>query len=177
VSLQKVQLPAHTLSDDVFRVISDWYCFTILSLAEIKGFKLEPHPIAKALGISLTEARLALERLERVGALKKVKGRLQVESTYFISSDEIPNEAVRHCHAQLLEKAKAALETQALAEREIGGITFAVDPKQLPELKIELKRFLDSWAERLEETRHQNKSQVYQLETILFRLTEKGDSL
>jgi uncharacterized protein (TIGR02147 family) len=177
VSLSKIPIAGKALSEDVFRVISDWYCFTILSLAEIKGFKLEPHPIAKFLKISVTEARLALERLERVGALKNVRGKFVVESGYFLSSDEIPNEAVRHCHTQLLEKAKAALETQTLAEREIGGITFAVDPRYLPELKNDLKKFLDSWAERLEETRHQNKTEVYQLETILFRLTEKGESL
>ncbi len=165
------------LSDDLFFLVSDWSCFTILSLAETKGFSFEIGLIGKRLGISVTEAKLALDRLERVGLIKRVNGKLQVTSDYVISPDEISSEAVRNCHSQLLDKAKTALHEQDISEREVGGITFAVHPKRIPALKKELKKFLDDWAENVSSLDPRNKTEVYHLESILFRLTKKGDQL
>src|SRR5687768_7986409 len=61
------------LSADVFHVISDWYCFAILNLADTKDFSWNTSYIAKRLGLTLTQAQSALERLERVGLIKNIK--------------------------------------------------------------------------------------------------------
>ena len=175
--LPKGKLVAHSLSADFFHLVSDWYCFAILSLAETKDFRFDIGVIAKQFKISITEAKLALDRLERVGLLKRVNGQLQVVSDFVVSPDDIASEAVKRCHEQLLDKAKDALQTQSIDEREMGGITFAVNPKRLPELKKDLKKFLDDWAEKVSALDPRSKTEVYQLETALFRLSKKGDRL
>jgi uncharacterized protein (TIGR02147 family) len=61
------------LSEDVFRIIADWYCLAILSLAEIPEFRADARWIAKRLKISVHQSAEALTRLERVGLLIREK--------------------------------------------------------------------------------------------------------
>jgi uncharacterized protein (TIGR02147 family) len=175
VALVSPGLKVNQLSEDLFHIISDWYCFAILSLTEVKGFRFEIGYIAKNFGISVTEVKLALDRLERVGLIVKKNGKLHSAPDCILSPDEISSEAVRSCHRQILEKATQSLESQSIAEREVGGITFAIHEKKIPELKRDLKKFLDDWAEKVSRPAPQGKTDVYQLETILFRLNKKGD--
>ena len=93
------------LSLDVFTVISEWYHFAILSLAECEHFKWEPKWIAGRLGIQATEARVALDRLQRVGLVSKVNGRLQATGENLTTPDGVPSEAIRNYH-----KSKCFLE-------------------------------------------------------------------
>jgi len=167
------KVKSHAVANDLFHVIGDWYVLAILSLAETKNFKFDIGHISKRLGISLIESKIALERLESTGLLSRKNGRYELTSDYVISPDEIPNEAVRRCHLQMLEKARDAVENQSVEERELGGLTFAVSPKDLPELKSELKNFLDKWAEKVSKNSKNQPTEVYQLETVLFRLSRQ----
>ena len=56
---------------DAFQVISDWYHLAIVELANTPDFRGEPYGIARSLGISVVEARAALERLLRLGMLAR----------------------------------------------------------------------------------------------------------
>ncbi|MCM2277471.1 MAG: DUF4423 domain-containing protein [Oligoflexia bacterium] len=158
------------LTMDFFRIVSDWYCFAILNLSECTGATLEPAYLARRLGISQAEARIALERLERVGLIERRQGRLLPAPDYVISPSGIPSEAIRNYHSQILDKAKAALESQALEERDITGLGLAIDPRHLPAIKKELSEFQDRIAAKYSTGR---KTEVYQLEIALFRLTER----
>ncbi len=59
----------HPLERDQFDIISDWYHSAILELFTVKGFKPQAAWVANALRISLIEAKMAVERLIRVGLL------------------------------------------------------------------------------------------------------------
>jgi uncharacterized protein (TIGR02147 family) len=156
---------------DLFNIVSDWYCFAILNLFDTDTFKCEPAWIGRRLGISGVEARMALERLERVGLLKRGRGgRLAPDSEFVMSPSGIPAEAIRKYHATMLAKAAAALETQAVDERDITGMGMAIDPADLPAIARELRDFRDRIAARY--TRGK-RTEVYQLEMALFRITEK----
>lgn len=169
-------MKSRSLSNDLFHVISDWYCLALLSLAETKNFKFEIGYISKRLGISLLEAKFAIEHLENVGLIIKNKNQYEINAETVCSLDEVSSEAIKKAHFQILDKAKEALLTQSIAEREFSGITFAVNPKQLPELKNELKNFMDKWTEKVSLAGsgiHKiEPTEVYHLETVLFRLTE-----
>jgi uncharacterized protein (TIGR02147 family) len=169
--LDDADLNARTkqLSLDVFAVISDWYHFAILSLAECEHFKWEPKWIAARLGIAATEARVALDRLQRVGLVSKVNGRLRTTGENLATPDGVPSEAIRNYHKSILEKAVHALEHQPVAEREISGISVAISRRSLPDFKKDVSRFLDEMG--LKYGSSSKKQEVYQLETALFRLT------
>ena len=66
------------ISNDLFHIVSDWYCFAILNLAECKSFKWNSQYIAQKLTISVHEARLAVERLERAGLVETRQGKKRV---------------------------------------------------------------------------------------------------
>lgn len=162
------------ISIDLFRVVSDWYCFAILNFADCEDFSWKPEWIARRLGISVPEAKLALERLERVGLIERLdpSGRTplyRVVQDYVLSPAGIPSEAIRNYHRQILALAEQALETQDLAERELTGVGFAIDPKHLPALKKEISDFQDKMAAKYSKGRCK---EVYHLETALFRLTQ-----
>lgn len=160
------------LSVDLFNLISDWYCFAIVNLAETEGFRWNLNWIARRLNISVPQARVAVERLERVGVIEKVNGRLRIAKDFVLSPDGIPSEAVRNYHRQIINKSLHAIDNQSMDEREIRGLTIAIDPKQLPAMKKELSAFLEKFVERF--SKGKNVSEVYQLELTYFKLTHGG---
>ncbi len=139
--LNNAEIQTRELSADLFRVVSDWYCFAILNLFDTVAFRADPKWIGSRLGISPAEAKLALERLERVGLTRRVKGRLERDAAFVISSSGIPSEAIRSYHKQVLTKAMQALETQPVNERDITGLGIALDTRDLPDLIGELRKF------------------------------------
>ncbi len=167
-------LSSHSLSLDMFALVSDWYCFAILNLVECEDFQHNESWIARRFGLSLTQVRLALERLERVGLITREKGRIKVTPEYVISPDGIPSEAIRNYHRQILQKAIQALDVQPVDAREISGVTLSVNPVNLPAMKKELSGFLDQMAEKYGSSK--SRKEVYQCEVALFRLSE-GDPM
>lgn len=167
-------LSSHSLSLDMFALVSDWYCFAILNLVECEDFQHNESWIARRFGLSLTQVRLALERLERVGLITREqgrdKGRIKVTPEYVISPDGIPSEAIRNYHRQVLQKAIQALDVQPVDSREISGVTLSVNPVNLPAMKKELSGFLDQMAEKYGSGK--NRKEVYQCEVALFKLSE-----
>jgi uncharacterized protein (TIGR02147 family) len=157
------------LSADVFHIISDWYCFAILNLADTKDFEWNTSYIAKRLGLTLTQAQSALERLERVGLLKNIKGKLQIDHDHVIATPGIPSEAIRSYHRSMLQKASDALDFQPTEQRDVSGVGFALDPKHIDSIRSEIAEFQENL---LAKYKSGKKTEVYQIEIALFRLTE-----
>ncbi len=86
-------LPVKTyiqLSQDQFNVMSDWYHFAILSLSETTGFKDKAEWISKRLHVPARSAHQALERLSRLGLMKKDKmGVLRATGEEFTTTDGV----------------------------------------------------------------------------------------
>lgn len=159
---------ASPLNSDHFWVISDWYCLSLLHLTETEGFKWNDEWLAKRLGISPLEVRLSKERLLRVGLLVEKNGRLATDKKFEVKSS-VPSEAIRKFHKQMLQKAISAIDNQSIDERELLGSTLAIDPDHLPALKKALQKFVNEFSNKFGSTK--KKKEVYQLETILFRLS------
>lgn len=163
------------LTADMFHVVSDWYCFAILNLADTRHFRWNTSWIAKRLGISRPEVSVALSRLERVGLIERsLSGQYKIIKDFVFSPCGIPSEAIRHYHRQILSKADQALDFQGIDERDITGAGFAMDPHDLPALKKELSVFLRTLSGKY--SRAKRKTEVYQLELALFRLTMEANN-
>lgn len=180
LSNKKTSPPTDTHGDfvqinmDHYHIISEWYYFGILSLAETKGFKGNPDWIANRLGITTTEAKNALKRLERLELLKRnSKNQLVWSGQHFTTSNDIVNMALRKSHYQNLELAKKSLDTVDLSERDFSSMTMAIDTKKIPETKKMIQAFRRNLSEFLESG---EKSEVYRICLQLFPLSTKGDT-
>lgn len=159
------------LHSDQFQIISDWYHLAILELTHVESFVPQPKWIARVLGISVAETNDALERLQRLGLLKTGSGKKWHDlSSGFTTNITAPNRnaAQRKFQKQVLERAITALETVPLAYRDQTGVTFAIDPDALPEIRERIKKFrreLDQFVSR------GKKKEVYQISISLFPLS------
>lgn len=163
----------HELSSDLFALVSEWYHFAILNLLDCYRYEWNSTWISDRLGISRIQARLAMDLLVKLGLVIKDNGRYASRHEGVEFASEIPSAAVRQFHRQILQKAIASIDSQSLDERELSGCGFAVDPSHLSAIKKELGEFQERLIAKYAKGK---KSEVYFLETVLFKMTQtKGN--
>ena len=162
------------LSRDHFNIIADWYHFAILELIQTAEFTHDPQWIARRLGISQHEAAQAVERLQRLGYVTKTERGLERCRFQVKTTADVPSEAIRKHHKQVLTKAADALDSQPVDVRDVSTIMMAVDEKRLPDAKKMIERFRRELSAFLEGGT--SKDEVYSLSIQLFRVSEKQDA-
>ncbi len=158
------------ISDDEFKLISEWYHLAILSLTKVKGAKSTPDWFAKRLGINVSLVKEGLQRLERLNFLVNENGRWKQIGRGIRTSTDVPSEAIRHYHRQNLDMAKMKLNITPVDRRDFSSITFAGDSDKLKIAK-ELIRELRAKISDLMETK--NATEVYTLAVQLFPVSER----
>jgi uncharacterized protein (TIGR02147 family) len=163
------------LEEDVFHLMSDWYYFGILSLARTPKCKNDPHWIANRFAISVVEARVALERLERLRLIKRNGRNVERTSVPLTTTEDIPSAAGRKLQRQHLSLAQDALDEVPISEREIVSMTMAIDRKKIKPAKAMILEFRDELCDFLESGTKEN---VYVLGIQLFPVEKfkKGDA-
>lgn len=158
------------LSDAQYKLISRWWHFAIVSLAETRGFKSDPVWIASRLGIPVKTVEQALVTLVQLGILKKKpSGRLSTTGVQYRTSDQIPNLAIRAGHAATLELAREALSGRDLSERDFSAQTLAIDPAKIDQAKLVIREFHAKISNLLEVG---HRTEVYKLSIQFFPLTK-----
>lgn len=156
------------LSGEVFRTIADWYHYAILELALQKGFSGAPSLIAAQLGISPTEARLAVERLTKLELLEKNEDGWNVLKPWTDTLDKtITSAAHQRRQRQILEKSRYSLDNDPISERNHSAVTFSVDPSRMKEAKSAIQDFMWDFTRRFSGGR---KKRVYEISVQLFPL-------
>lgn len=117
------------LKDDEFRVISDWYHFAILSLCKIRKATADPYWISSRLGISVSEAKEALDRLQRLNIIEKSK-LLKRKSAPLSVISETPSRAIQAYHSKILSMALDKISTVPIEKRDYSAMTLLADPKK-----------------------------------------------
>lgn len=182
-SRRSIQRAGATINDtfkqldlDSFHLVADWYHLAILELLKVKGFALTASTIAKSLGITVTEANIAVDRLQRLGLLEiNAEGRWidKAGATTSVTSD-YTDVAKKKLQRQILEKASTALDNVPIAERDQSAILMAVSTKQLAAAKILIRDFRRQLCALMEEG--DEKDQVYYLSVSLFPVMKKFGS-
>ena len=156
---------------DFFNVLSEWYYFAILSLLEVKGASLDSRWIAKKLGISIFEAKEAVERLKRLdliamndGKWRQTGGPIRIDDTSTIS-------AARRFQKQLLTKAIDSLENDPVEIRDFSSMTFSMKQSQVPLAVEKITGFRRALVSELEEPK--DPDSVYNLTIQLFPVTKE----
>jgi uncharacterized protein (TIGR02147 family) len=156
---------------DLFRMAADWYHVAIGELTLTDGFQSDPTWIARELGISVIEAKMALERLVNYGYLEVKDGKFvrlkPEEQIVFSGGAETYLAARRTFHRQLLEKAVHSLENDDPAVRDFTCWTVAIDPEKLNEARTLIETFMSDLSTMLESGK---RKKVYHMEFCLFPL-------
>lgn len=156
------------LNQDYFRVIADWYNLAIWEMVERKDFNENPIWIAKRLGISQLEAKLALQRLESQQLIVRKDGRYQKTNSRLQTKDlSKTSEAHRRRQKQILQISMDALQTISIDQRHHSAITLNLDATQIPRLREEMQKTLWRLAE---EFKSGNPNQVYEISLQVFPL-------
>jgi uncharacterized protein (TIGR02147 family) len=164
------------LSYDAFQVIADWYHYAILELLTVDGFQASPRWIALNLGIKVPEATDALERLMRLGMIKRTAAGgfvLSPESHTTVGTPHA-SAALRKLQKQMLSMAIEALEETPMEERDQSAMTMAIDSRLLPEAKERIKKFRRSLCAFLQEGRKRDR--VFHLSVSLYPVSKRSGS-
>jgi transcriptional regulator with XRE-family HTH domain len=159
---------------DRFRTLSQWYHIAILDLTQLRGFRSDPNWIAEKLGITLTQTKSALERLERLGLLTNENGRLKKTHSSLAIPTTYSDGAIRSFHEQMIGKALEALQSPSredFKKRDITGVTIPVNPARLEAARTKIMKFRRSLMKFLSSGEC---TELYQLNVQLFNLTKKG---
>jgi uncharacterized protein (TIGR02147 family) len=158
------------ISEELFRVISDWYFFAILELTYVAGFECKAKWIAKNLQISEVLAQSAIDKLLDLGFLERIGGRV-VKSKKNLTTENkaLSSSAHRKRQVQVLEKAKQAIDEVPLEKRSQTGMTMAVNSKKIPAAKQMILDFNRNLSVFLEDG---TADTVYELSISLFPLQQ-----
>lgn len=158
-----------SLEIDHFMIIAEWYHFAILELTEVEGFKSNDKWIARALGIQEIEAKMAIERLMRLGYLKRIRNRYQQTIDFIHAESATPSEALRKHHRQLISQALGSIDSQKMEQRDLGSMIMSFDKKEMKIVTDKIRKFREEIGRFASKSKHKNS--VYCLNTQLFELT------
>ncbi|MDA8793014.1 TIGR02147 family protein [Bacteriovoracaceae bacterium] len=161
-----------TLSEDQFKVISEWQYYAILNLINLDDFQSNPRWIGKRLNLNYYQVKICLEKLVSLGLIKINNNEYVRTNVKIKSTDNIQSMALRHHHKQMLEKASESLLLTDIEKRDITSITMAIDVDKIVEAKILIKKFRRKLSNFLESGK---KSDVYNLNIQLFPITNQKD--
>jgi uncharacterized protein (TIGR02147 family) len=145
-----------SLSLDAFSVIADWPHIAIMRLldspANDLGSKLEARGVARRLGVTILEAKLAIERLQRLGLMYQTAGgRWTSKGRSLKVDDTISKPATRKFHKRLLEKAAESVEQDDLEESSVfEAVSLVIDPKHIEYAKERIRALHQELARDLE---------------------------
>lgn len=156
------------LGPEDFLVISDWYHLPILYLTSLMGAPVTVAGIAKYLGIGKAEAGQAVDRLVRLGLLRKQgTGWVQTHMRMQVPSGKASG-AIRKFHRSMIEKALQSIEGQDVEQRYLSARTIGIAPKDMPKFRALVDDFLARASVLASESDH--RTQLYQINVQMFDL-------
>lgn len=163
------------IDQDKFKVIREWYHYAILELTFTEGFNSDPKWIAHALGISVLETKLAIDRLLGLGLLvRDANGMLKKQNLQLTTTDrKQTSEALMQYGASILQKSIDSIEKFSVQDRPMFNMTMAIDPEMLPIAAQMIEEFTNKVCQVLESGKQ---TRVYNMQTSLFPLQLKTES-
>lgn len=160
-----------TVDLDTFRLISDWYHVAIIEMANLKNFKFNVTWIARRLGQSVNTSMIekAMERLVRLGFFKQTEDGNFIKASENETISDVPNEAIKKFHSQMIHKSINALENHPVDTREISSNTFTIDTSKIRQAKDMIRKFQSDLSKLVGSTQG---DKTYQLNVQFFNLTD-----
>lgn len=163
------------LSLDSFELISDWYHYAILSLLELPDSSIDPKWIAKQIGIKPLQAKLAVDRLKRLGLIEQLADGQFRQGTAPIKIDNTHStSATRKFHKQLLIRAAQSIDNDPATDRDFTSMTFTMNASQIAYARKRIQTFRRELTAELE--RKGKPEAVFNLTIQLYPITPLNKS-
>jgi len=169
------QVPSYELA--VFHVISKWYHDAILELSKLPGVVLNEQDVSKILGITLKEAKKALEDLVNLKMLVinekgKIKKRLENSQINFHENSYTDVE-LRKYQEDIMEKSRLALMKTPKSKRNHTSYIVALDTSLIDEINKRIRNFQEKLAHWIQQSSKKSDA-VYALQFCQFPLTTEN---
>ncbi|WP_413574971.1 TIGR02147 family protein [Bdellovibrio sp. HCB290] len=152
-------------------MISSWEHFAILAVLELPKAKTDTTAIGKRLNIPLGVTLECLVRLQKLGLVTKDATAWKLTGNNMSTPKNIPSSKIREGHRQFIHRAIESLEQHSVEQRDITGITMAINKKKLAEAKSLIEDFRRRISAFLETG---TRDSVYRLNVQLFPLTQEN---
>src|SRR5690606_6709249 len=120
---------ALNLEEEECKLLTEWYHFAILSLAQLKDCKSDPIWIAKRLNIPVSSAAESLRRLEKMKIIEIKDGRFKQISPPIRVIREVPSRCTNAYYKSLFEVAQKKMETVDLKYLKFSSFTLAISTR------------------------------------------------
>lgn len=174
---QRLKIGSGALSVDEFKIISEWHHLVILELCEMRDH-VTAKQIAKELDITSQAASQALRRLTKLKLISlQESGYKPIESNTTFG-DQVPSEAIRYFHSQVLERAQKALQITSMENRASQSMVFSIDKKDAGKISTEIRRSIDSIVNRYAQNSKKDSIQAltFQLFPVWSEPQQKGQA-
>lgn len=156
---------------DTFHLLSVWYHCAILELTRIREFRTDSRWIAKALGISVEDVNIAVQRLLRLGLLEMAGRNRWIDKSgdAEFRTAALTDAARARMNEEIHESALAAIRRIPSAYRAHRQALVALDSTQLSRLN----RLADDFLQELRSLASDGgtKDDVYQVAIAIFPVT------
>ncbi len=167
----EAEFDSSRLEKDIFKMISNWYCYAIVNLVELENFEYSVKFIVKTLGITEEEAQDALKVLLNTGILVEESGTLKASGNNLSTQTGVPDQSIRDFHRQILSLAQGALGHVPVQDRDFTNIMMPINVKSINQVKKEITTFRRKICKLLE---NGEKTEVYNLSIQLFPVTGRS---
>lgn len=165
--------PRRLLTEEELSVVTGWENFAILNLLKTTDFESTAEKISERLAINPERANHCLNILANLGLIKLQNGHYERTSGFLTTSYDIPSEALKNAHEQVLLKAINVLKATEPERRHYSSLTLAVDAKKLDVAKKMIDDFRKKFTRQFELG---NKSDVYNLSVQFFPYTAANEA-
>jgi len=172
-SLQSTSGKGKNIEAYQYEYYSEWYNSAIRELAGTKDFRPEPEWIASKLTpeITVAEARKSLERLLKLGLLRKEgDGHIVQDSPSLTVEPDISTLAIKNFNRAMISIGKDAIERFPQNEREISGATLHISNSKFNEFRNTIREFKERLI-NLAASDNDPAENVYQFNVQFFPLT------
>lgn len=167
-SNSEIPIEVLALSDNEFKLISEWYHLAILSIGNLKN-RADAKWLGERLGISPHVAWDAFLRLKRLGFISVKNGRFNQSTKPLMTTTDVPSAAIRQYHRQNLELAMDKLDKVSPLKREYSSVTLSISSDKMSEAKKMINQFRQKFCQKIEDS--ETPSEVYTLAIQFFPVT------
>lgn len=157
-----------------FKTLTTWYYLCIYHLIQMNPKFQDPLACAKALGITTSEVKTAIQSLLEVGILEKEGSTLLTKEDFVLVGENTPSEHIRQFHSQYISRALDSVESQTMATRELSTCLMTVRKNDIEKIRKDIQDFADKMVSKY--TQHSDADELYCLTTQLFSLTKKDQN-
>jgi uncharacterized protein (TIGR02147 family) len=124
---------------DELAFVTSWKHIAIMEMLDLDGPPPTLARVRERLRMDPVAWEQTLGQLERLGLVRIAGDRLEKTDTNFTTTHDVPSEAIRRLHDQLLAKARSTLHSEPVERRLFNSLILAVPSKRLPAVAQRLR--------------------------------------